>query len=50
MACGVPHGKGMGRLLDELLDMVLRHPEKNTKELLTEQVLLRLQAADYGKE
>ena len=43
MAMGAPHGKILGEVLAELLDMVLRAPEKNTKEKLTEKALSLLQ-------
>lgn len=36
MELGAPHGKVLGEVLAALLDMVLRSPEKNTKEILTE--------------
>lgn len=39
MAMGAPHGKELGNILAELLDMVLQEPAKNTKEILTEQAL-----------
>ena len=44
MAMGAPHGKVLGEILAELLDMVLQAPEKNTKETLTEKALSLLQA------
>jgi tRNA nucleotidyltransferase (CCA-adding enzyme) len=34
-ALGVPPGKEMGQMLEKLLDIVLREPEKNTRETLT---------------
>ena len=37
MEMGAPHGKELGNILGELLDMVLREPAKNTKEILTKQ-------------
>ena len=37
MAMGAPHGKELGEILARLLDLVLQAPEKNTKEILTEQ-------------
>ncbi|HEU4698122.1 MAG TPA: CCA tRNA nucleotidyltransferase [Gemmatimonadales bacterium] len=33
-AIGVPRGPALGRLLDELLEVVLEHPELNTREAL----------------
>jgi tRNA nucleotidyltransferase (CCA-adding enzyme) len=37
LAMGVPQGKALGELLQELFELVVEHPEKNTKEyLLTE--------------
>ncbi|MBR4283773.1 MAG: hypothetical protein IKT48_03575, partial [Anaerotignum sp.] len=36
MSMGAPHGKVLGEVLAELLDMVLQKPEKNTKEVLSE--------------
>ena len=44
MALGAPHGKELGAVLAELLDMVLHTPENNTKEYLTEQALAILKA------
>ena len=43
MAMGAPHGKVLGEILAELLDLVLQAPEKNTKEILSEkaQTLLK---------
>ncbi|MBQ2924124.1 MAG: polynucleotide adenylyltransferase, partial [Anaerotignum sp.] len=43
MAMGAPHGKVLGEVLAELLDMVLQHPETNKKEILSEkaQTLLK---------
>ena len=43
MAMGAPHGKILGEILAELLDMVLQHPETNKKEILSEkaQTLLK---------
>lgn len=37
MQMGAPHGKELGDLLQQLLNMVLREPKTNTKEILTEQ-------------
>ena len=37
MEMGAPHGKELGNILAELLDMVLQEPAKNTKEILTKQ-------------
>lgn len=37
MEMGAPHGKELGNILAELLDLVLREPAKNTKEILTKQ-------------
>jgi hypothetical protein len=31
---GVPQGKALGELLQELFELVVEHPEKNTKEYL----------------
>ena len=39
MAMGAPHGKVLGEVLAELLDMVLQKPEKNTKDILSEKAL-----------
>ena len=36
MAMGAPHGKILGEVLADLLDMVLQAPEKNTKDILSE--------------
>lgn len=44
MEMGAPHGKELGSILAELLDMVLREPAKNTKEILTAQALSILKA------
>lgn len=43
MALGAPHGKILGIILAELLDIVLRAPEKNTKETLTALALALLE-------
>lgn len=43
MALGAPHGKILGTILAELLDIVLRAPEKNTKETLTALALALLE-------
>ena len=43
MAMGAPHGKVLGEILAELLDMVLQSPEKNTKEILSEKAHFILQ-------
>lgn len=43
MAMGAPHGKVLGEVLAELLDLVLQAPAKNTKETLTEKALSLLQ-------
>ena len=43
MAMGAPHGKVLGEVLAELLDMVLQEPEKNTKEILSEKAQSLLQ-------
>ena len=43
MAMGAPHGKVLGEVLAELLDLVLQAPEKNTKEKLTRKALSLLQ-------
>lgn len=43
IAMGIPRGKALGGLLAELLESVLQEPEKNTKEILTEQVHFLLQ-------
>ena len=43
MALGAPHGKILGTILAELLDIVLRAPEKNTKETLTTLALALLE-------
>lgn len=37
MEMGAPHGKELGNILSELLDMVLREPANNTKEILAKQ-------------
>jgi tRNA nucleotidyltransferase (CCA-adding enzyme) len=34
LAMGVPQGKALGELLQELFELVVEHPEKNTKEYL----------------
>ncbi len=38
LAAGVPQGKAVGECLNRLLELVLEHPEKNTREYLLEQV------------
>lgn len=43
MALGAPHGKILGTILAELLDIVLHAPEKNTKETLTALALALLE-------
>lgn len=43
MALGAPHGKILGTILAELLDIVLHAPEKNTKETLTTLALALLE-------
>ena len=48
MALGASHGKELGVLLAELLDIVLQAPEKNTKEALTAEAILRLQQRQKG--
>lgn len=37
---GIPKGKEIGRILNELLDKVLEHPELNKKELLLDEIKL----------
>lgn len=37
MDMGAPHSKELGSILKELLEQVLREPQKNTREILTEQ-------------
>ena len=44
MAMGAPHGKELGAILAELLELVLHDPAKNNKEYLTEQALAMLKA------
>ena len=39
MAMGAPHGKILGEVLADLLDMVLQAPEKNTKDILSEKAM-----------
>jgi len=39
MAMGAPHGKVLGEVLAELLDMVLQVPETNKKEILSDKAL-----------
>ena len=46
MEMGTPHGKELGNLLAQLLDMVLREPKRNTKEILTEQAYSLLREKD----
>lgn len=36
MQCGIREGKAVGECLNQLLELVLKHPEKNTKQDLTE--------------
>ena len=39
MSMGAPHGKILGEVLADLLDMVLQVPEKNTKDILSEKAM-----------
>ena len=39
---GVPRGKQIGEILQELFEMVLENPDRNTKEYLTEEVRKRI--------
>ena len=39
IAAGIKPGKGMGAILDHLLEVVIENPEKNEKEILLELAL-----------
>lgn len=46
---GIRPGPGLGELLEELLDLVLKNPEDNTRDYLLEYAAERMKAADCGK-
>lgn len=48
MGMGAPHGKELGTILAELLDIVLQEPAKNTKEILTAQARSIMEAKGLG--
>lgn len=48
IALGVPRGTQIGRLLDELLLLVLDHPEYNQKEILLKEALERIIPPDHS--